>query len=169
MPQTVGANVARAARIADAYAAAETNRIGTVKMTATAKWHQDQSVRTLSNSLGRQRDKIACVPPARAPSPRPNLENATTLKKHKTLPVAGMVQEPRLPLNGDRIVRKPQCHGPVVSPQAPAAPKNPQTEKCSWSVRERISLVLEVPEDRPRKLFKNSTPERNVRCRRQRM
>jgi len=54
---TVGANVARAAARADSYAAAESNTKATVKLSATAKWHEQQNIRTLSKSLTRQRDK----------------------------------------------------------------------------------------------------------------
>ena len=63
MPQTVGANVARAARVADAFAVADSNAKSTGKLSATAKWHEQQSIRTLSKSLQRQRDKESYVNP----------------------------------------------------------------------------------------------------------
>lgn len=56
MPQ-VGANVARAARQADAYANADRSALGAMKLSATAQWHEQQNIRTLSKSLQRQRDK----------------------------------------------------------------------------------------------------------------
>jgi hypothetical protein len=58
MPQ-VGANVARAARQADAYAVADASALGAMKAAATAHWHEQQNIRTLSKSLQRQRDKKA--------------------------------------------------------------------------------------------------------------
>jgi hypothetical protein len=59
MPQTVGANVARAARQADAFALADANSNAALKLSSTAKWHEQQNIRTLSKSLARQRDKEA--------------------------------------------------------------------------------------------------------------
>lgn len=58
MPQ-VGANVARAARQADAYAVADANSLAAMRLGATAQWHEQQNIRTLSKSLQRQRDKEA--------------------------------------------------------------------------------------------------------------
>ena len=57
MPQTVGANIARAARVADAFAYADSNAKATSKLSSTAKWHESQNIRSLSRSLQRQRDK----------------------------------------------------------------------------------------------------------------
>jgi hypothetical protein len=59
MPQTVGANIARAARQADAFATADALRKNADKLGAVAKWHEQQNIRTQSNSLQRQRDKEA--------------------------------------------------------------------------------------------------------------
>ena len=57
MPQTVGANVARSARIADAYAIADANVREAFMASATSTWHEQQTIASLSKELQRKRDK----------------------------------------------------------------------------------------------------------------
>jgi hypothetical protein len=54
---SVGSNVARMARAEDAYAHAKRGVKETQSMTASALWHEQQNIRTLSKSLARGRDR----------------------------------------------------------------------------------------------------------------
>ncbi|KAJ1489640.1 hypothetical protein T484DRAFT_1885413 [Baffinella frigidus] len=54
---SVGANVARMARVEDAYSHAQRGVKETKSMTASALWHEQQNIRTLSKSLSRARDR----------------------------------------------------------------------------------------------------------------
>ena len=126
MPQTVGANVARAARIADAYATAESNSRATVKLSATAKWHQDQSIRTLSKSLARQRDKQACGPRPRPPAP----PSRAALPHH--------------PRGSARTVRRVPPRLPAQCFQRHAAPAGrgvPDPRRCGCRIEEEQQMA----------------------------
>jgi hypothetical protein len=54
-----GANVARSARIEDAYAQAQAGVKTITNVTASAQWHEQQTIRSLSKSLARERDRTA--------------------------------------------------------------------------------------------------------------
>jgi hypothetical protein len=56
-PKVVGANVLRRARMEDAYAQAETGVRGMMVMSATAQWHEEQTAKSLSKSVIRQREQ----------------------------------------------------------------------------------------------------------------
>ncbi|EKX54935.1 hypothetical protein GUITHDRAFT_149909 [Guillardia theta CCMP2712] len=60
MSRVVGANVARSARMADMFQQADQDARQTLRMSATAKWHETQSIKTLSraNHGSRERQSI---------------------------------------------------------------------------------------------------------------
>jgi hypothetical protein len=53
----IGANVLRTAKMEDAYAKAESDVRETMIVGATAQWHEEQTAKSMSKSLVRQRDQ----------------------------------------------------------------------------------------------------------------